>query len=65
MSGNVVAELARVTCEEYYVEGLVGYYWAGDEDEEPDDPMTDEEAASYNAWCEQDEDPGPGAPPVS
>jgi hypothetical protein len=35
MSGNVVAELARVTCEEYYVEDLVTYYWAGDEEEEP------------------------------
>ncbi len=35
MSGNIVAELARVTCEEYYVEGLVTYYWAGDDDEEP------------------------------
>lgn len=35
MSGNVVAELARVTCEEYYVEDLVTYYWAGEEEEEP------------------------------
>lgn len=64
MSDNVIAELARVTCEEYYGEDLAELL-AQCEEEEPDDPMTDEEAASYNAWCEQDEDPGPGDPPVS
>lgn len=35
MSGNVVAEMARVTCEEYYVEDLVTWFWAGEEEEEP------------------------------
>jgi len=45
MSGNVVAEMARVTCEEYYVEGLVTWFWGGDEPEEPAPEDAEEEPA--------------------
>jgi hypothetical protein len=51
MSGNVVAEMARVTCEEYYVEGLVTYYWAGEEEEEPA-PEPEPEPESGPTWAE-------------